>query len=208
MATRFGNNSWLAWLSSSKRSAVSGWPVMASSICCSSLQSWRGTRPGCRMWGRRRHCAAVVLAWGKHVGTARNSPSPDHSRTNARKETHNNSGDERPDRNDGQEPASTPWSAGPARRRHEPIARPDNAASPMQISAMHTTPLTNFNRGHRSFPAAHAWPGPPARRGRSSSAARAGPWRYTPCTHNCCWCARLCKSTHARSTHTHVHLTC
>jgi hypothetical protein len=32
-----------------------------SSICCSSLQSWRGTRRGHRMWGHRRHCAAAPL---------------------------------------------------------------------------------------------------------------------------------------------------
>jgi hypothetical protein len=34
---------------------------MASFICCSSLQSWRGIRRGHRMWGRRRHCAAAPL---------------------------------------------------------------------------------------------------------------------------------------------------
>jgi hypothetical protein len=35
----------------------------------------------------------------------------------------------------------------------------------MQISATHTTSLTNFNHGHRSFPAAYARSGPPARHG-------------------------------------------
>jgi hypothetical protein len=78
---------------------------------------------------------------------------------------HSNSSDECPGRNDGQELASTPSSAGPARCRHEPIARPDNTDSLMQISATHTASLTNFNHGHRSFPAAHARSGPPAHHG-------------------------------------------
>jgi hypothetical protein len=38
-----------------------------SSNCCSSLQSWRGTRWGHRMWGRHRHCAAAPLPAAESV---------------------------------------------------------------------------------------------------------------------------------------------